>query len=119
MAAVRPAGPDPTMTSWRVSGTSALLGAPGSALGPREGPGRHQNRAEQRVRRPHPAPEGVDVEEPDHRYGGQHAQDEGHDPDDDPEDEAPGHDREGADHAGVDGVDHVLDRVGHPRRPFG
>src|SRR5579863_2414243 len=97
MAAVSPAGPEPTMTTCRASGTSAPFGAAGPALGPREPPGQDEDGAQEGVRRPHAAPEGVHVEQADEGDGGQDAQHDGHDGDDDPEDDAPGHQGEGPD----------------------
>ena len=119
MAAVRPAGPDPRMTTSRGLGHLSPPRRSGLRARPGEGAGRHQQRADQGVRRPHPAAEGVHVEQPDQGDGEQDAQDEGHDGDDDPEDEAPGHQHEGPDDAVVDGADHVLDGVGHLGGPFG
>src|SRR5271166_2746846 len=117
MAAVRPAGPEPAMRTWRRSvmagprSGAVEVGARGAA-GPQDESSGHQDGAEDVVGGPDLAGPEVDGHEADQGDAEHHHHDDGHGGDDDAEDDGPGPDEHRAHGAVADRVDHPVDGVG-------
>src|SRR5580698_879948 len=107
MAAVSPAGPEPTMTTFRRS----VIMRCHTPLGVREGAAGAEQGTQHQVRDPYLVIEEVDGAHPDEADAQEDEDGHADDADDDAEDDASGRHDGRADGLVVDGGDHAVNRV--------